>query len=166
VCGIAGLIAQKREDLGGDLVNMLKELVHRGRDATGVAVYEQRDDVQARITLTDPRFDNDLREIIAGYGQITNSKIYKGGGIFTFFEGSIAMDPDQVSQLHWDIDSHPNLCVHSLGRHLKVYKDQGSAEDLVKVHEIKVGQCTHGIGHVRLAAESVENINFAHPFVS
>ena len=34
------------------------------------------------------------------------------------------------------------------------------------MHEIKVGKCTHGIGHVRLATESVENINFAHPFVS
>ncbi|UCD82715.1 MAG: hypothetical protein JSW26_15160 [Desulfobacterales bacterium] len=166
MCGIAGLIAQKREDLGGDLVNMLRELVHRGKDATGVAIYEQRDDVQARVTLTDPRFETDLREVIGNYGQITNSKIYKGGGIFTFFEGSIDMDPEQVSRLHWDIDSHPNLCVHSLGRHLKVYKDQGSAEDLAKVHEIKVGQCTHGIGHVRLATESVENINFAHPFVS
>ena len=76
------------------------------------------------------------------------------------------MDPDQISQLHWDIDSHPNLCVHSLGQHLKVYKDQGSAEDLVEVHQIDVGACTHGIGHVRLATESVENINFAHPFVS
>jgi glutamine phosphoribosylpyrophosphate amidotransferase len=76
------------------------------------------------------------------------------------------MDPDQLSRLHWDIDSHPNLCVHSLGKQLKVYKDQGSAEDLVKVHDIKVGKCTHGIGHVRLATESVENINFAHPFGS
>ena len=166
MCGIAGLIAQNREDLGGDLVNMLRELVHRGKDATGVAVYEQRDDVQARVTLTDAKFENDLRNIIGGYGRITDAKIYKGVGIFTFFEGSIDMDPAQVSRLHWDIDSHPNLCVHSLGRHLKVYKDQGSAEDLVKVHEVKVGKCTHGIGHVRLATESVENINFAHPFVS
>lgn len=166
MCGIAGLIAQNREDLGGDLVNMLKELVHRGKDATGVAVYEQRDDVQARVTLTDAKFENDLRNIIGGYGRIADAKIYKGVGIFTFFEGSIDMDPAQVSRLHWDIDSHPNLCVHSLGRHLKVYKDQGSAEDLVKVHEVKVGKCTHGIGHVRLATESVENINFAHPFVS
>ena len=166
MCGIAGLIAQNREDLGGDLVNMLKELVHRGKDATGVAVYEQRDDVQARVTLTAAKFENDLRNIIGGYGRIADAKIYKGVGIFTFFEGSIDMDPAQVSRLHWDIDSHPNLCVHSLGRHLKVYKDQGSAEDLVKVHEVKVGKCTHGIGHVRLATESVENINFAHPFVS
>ena len=34
MCGIAGLIAKDRSDLGDDLVNMLKELVHRGRDAT------------------------------------------------------------------------------------------------------------------------------------
>jgi hypothetical protein len=76
------------------------------------------------------------------------------------------MDPGQISNLHWDIDSDENLCVHSLGRQIKVYKDQGSAEDLLKSHEIKAGRCTHGIGHVRLATESVENINFAHPYVS
>jgi glutamine phosphoribosylpyrophosphate amidotransferase len=56
--------------------------------------------------------------------------------------------------------------VHSLGKVLKIYKDQGSAEDLMKSHDIQAGTCTHGIGHVRLATESVENINFAHPFVS
>ncbi|MEJ2221181.1 MAG: hypothetical protein P8X80_10220 [Desulfobacterales bacterium] len=166
MCGIAGLIAKDRSDLGDDLVNMLKELVHRGRDATGVALYEQRDDIQVRVTLTDPSFEDDLSRIIQNIGQISNSKIYQGVGIFTFFEGSVAMDPDQISQLHWDIDSHPNLCVHSLGKHLKVFKDQGSAEDLVAAHQIDVGSCTHGIGHVRLATESVENINFAHPFVS
>jgi len=76
------------------------------------------------------------------------------------------MDPGQISNLHWDIDSDENLCVHSLGKQIKVYKDQGSAEDLLKSHEIKAGMCTHGIGHVRLATESVENINFAHPYVS
>ena len=83
MCGIAGIIARDRSDLGDDLVNMLKELVHRGRDATGVALYEQRDDIQARITLTDPGFENDLHQIIKNYGQISNSKIYQGGGIFT-----------------------------------------------------------------------------------
>jgi hypothetical protein len=76
------------------------------------------------------------------------------------------MDPAQVTDLHRDIDANQNLCVHSLGKSLKVYKDQGSAKDLAATHKIKVGRCTHGIGHVRLATESVENINFAHPFVS
>ena len=166
MCGIAGLIVKQSESLGSDLINMLKELVHRGRDATGVALYEVRDDVQARVTMLDPAYEKDLLEIIQKYGRVTNSNTYKGVGIFTFFEGSIEMDPGKISDLHQDIDSNVNLCVHSLGRKLKVYKDQGSAEDLAANHQIKVGRCTHGIGHVRLATESVENINFAHPFVS
>ncbi|MGD9363129.1 MAG: hypothetical protein PVH85_29960 [Desulfobacterales bacterium] len=166
MCGIAGLIVKQSDSLGSDLINMLKELVHRGRDATGVALYEIRDDVQARVTMLDPAYEKELLEIIQKYGQVANSTTYKGGGIFTFFEASIDMDPEQVVHLHRDIDASENLCVHSLGKQLKVYKDQGSAEDLAAAHPIKVGRCTHGIGHVRLATESVENINFAHPFVS
>ncbi|MGB9437253.1 MAG: hypothetical protein WCB15_04880 [Desulfobacterales bacterium] len=166
MCGIAGLIVKQSDTLQSDLVNMLKELVHRGRDATGLALYEQRDDIQARVSMTDPAFETNLHAIVEKYGRIANSNVYRGGGIFYFFEGSIDMDPGQISNLHWDIDSDENLCVHSLGKQIKVYKDQGSAEDLLKSHEIKVGRCTHGIGHVRLATESVENINFAHPYVS
>ena len=166
MCGIAGLIVKQSDSLGSDLINMLKELVHRGRDATGVALYEIRDDVQARVTMLDPAYEKELLETIQKYGQVANSTTYKGGGIFTFFEASIDMDPEQVVHLHRDIDDSENLCVHSLSKQLKVYKDQGSAEDLAAAHPIKVGKCTHGIGHVRLATESVENINFAHPFVS
>jgi glutamine phosphoribosylpyrophosphate amidotransferase len=166
MCGIAGLIVRQSDTLQSDLVNMLKELVHRGRDATGLALYEQRDDIQARVSMTDPAFETNLHAIVEKYGRIANSNVYRGGGIFYFFEGSIDMDPGQISNLHWDIDSDENLCVHSLGKQIKVYKDQGSAEDLLKSHEIKAGRCTHGIGHVRLATESVENINFAHPYVS
>ena len=166
MCGIAGLIVKESDSLGTDLINMLKELVHRGRDATGVALYEVRDDIQARVTLMDPSYEKELLEIIGKYGRVKDSRIYKGVGIFTFFEASIDMDPAQVAKLHWDIDTHEKLCVHSLGKQLKVYKDQGSAEDLSGTHDIRVGRCTHGIGHVRLATESVENINFAHPFIS
>jgi len=166
MCGIAGLIVKQSDTLQSDLVNMLKELVHRGRDATGLALYEQRDDIQARVSMTGPAYEKNLHAIVEKYGRITDSNVYRGGGIFTFFEGSIDMDPGRISNLHWDIDSDENLCVHSLGKQIKVYKDQGSAEDLIKYHIIKAGRCTHGIGHVRLATESVENINFAHPFVS
>ena len=40
MCGIAGLIAKDSPTLGNDLINMLKELIHRGKDATGVAINE------------------------------------------------------------------------------------------------------------------------------
>lgn len=166
MCGIAGLIAKDSPTLGNDLIDMLKELIHRGRDATGVAIYENRDTIDIRVSLTDPKYRKDLEEIIEKYGSVSDSRMYQGEGIFTFYEASIALDPDKVPDLNWEIDTHPELCIHSLGRQIKIYKDQGSAADLQKRHKIPTVKATHGIGHVRLATESVENINFAHPFVS
>jgi len=166
MCGIAGLIAKDSPTLGNDLINMLKELIHRGKDATGVAVYENRDTIDLRVSMTDAEHQASLEETIKKYGSISNDRIYQGQGIFTFYEASIDMDRARVSDLNWDIDSHPNICVHSLGGRLKVYKDEGSAEELQNRHKIPSIAGTHGIGHVRLATESVENINFAHPFIS
>jgi glutamate synthase domain-containing protein 1 len=166
MCGIAGLIAKDSPTLGNDLINMLKELIHRGKDATGVAIYENRDSIDLRVSMTAADCKSDLVEIVKNYGPISNDRIYQGQGIFTFYEASIDMDAARVSDLNWDIDSHPNICVHSLGRRLKVYKDEGSAAELQSRHQIPAVSGTHGIGHVRLATESVENINFAHPFTS
>jgi len=166
VCGIAGLIAKDSPTLGNDLINMLKELIHRGKDATGVAIYESRDTIDLRVSMTAAEYQTDLEEIIKGFGKISNARIYQGQGIFTFYEASVDMDPARLSDLNWAIDSHSNVCVHSLGQQIKVYKDEGSAAELQKRHKIPSIKGTHGIGHVRLATESVENINFAHPFIS
>jgi len=166
VCGIAGLIAKDSPTLGNDLINMLKELIHRGKDATGVAIYENRDTLDLRVSMTSAEYQNDLENIIKEYGSVSNNRIYRGQGIFTFYEASLDMDAARLTDLNWSIDSHPDLCVHSLGRQIKVYKDEGSAEDLHNRHKIPPINGSHGIGHVRLATESVENINFAHPFVS
>lgn len=166
MCGIAGIISKKSDTLANDLIEMLKQIPHRGTDATGIAVYEERNDIQIRVALTDSKYQKDLEEIVQRYGVVSNSKAYNGVGIFTFYEASLAMGSENIKPLNWDIDSHPQLCVHSLGQRIKVYKDQGSADDLKKCHKINVGTCSHGIGHVRLATESVEDVNAAHPFVS
>lgn len=166
MCGVAGIISKESAYLGNDLINMLKELLHRGKDSTGMAIYENRQKIQLRAALSDVQYRKDLEEIIGKYASISNVRVYQGEGIFSFYEASLDMDQEKRSRLYWDIDSHPQLCVHSLGKQIKVYKDQGSAEDLQKRHEIQAVKATHGIGHVRLATESIENINFAHPFVS
>ena len=166
MCGIAGIIAKNSPSLGNDLINMLNELIHRGKDATGVAIYEDRDTIDLRVSLTGPKYKKELEEIIQKYGPISNSRIYQGQGIFNFYEASIDMNSGKITELNWDIDTHPNLCVHSIGNHIKIYKDEGAAEELRQRHKIPSVKGSHGIGHVRLATESVENINFAHPFVS
>ena len=131
-----------------------------------MAIYENRDTIDVRVSMTAAEYRKDLEDIIKKYGPFSNTRIYQGQGIFTFYEASIDMDTASVSDLNWDIDTHPKLCVHSLGRQIKIYKDEGSAEDLQTCHKIPAVEGTHGIGHVRLATESVENINFAHPFIS
>jgi glutamine phosphoribosylpyrophosphate amidotransferase len=166
VCGIAGLIAKDSPTLGNDLINMLKELIHRGKDATGVAIYENRDTIDLRVSMTAPEHQKNLEGILNQYGPVSNARIYQGQGVFTFYEACVDMDATRVSDLNYDIDSLPDVCVHSLGQHIKVYKDEGSAEELQNRHKIPMIEGTHGIGHVRLATESVENINFAHPFIS
>ena len=166
MCGIAGIISKDSPTLGNDLINMLNELIHRGKDATGVAIYENRDTIDLRVSLMETKYQPALEEIIQKYGTVSNSRIYQGEGIFTFYEASIDLDPAKIIDLNWAIDTHPNLCVHSIGRQIKIYKDEGSAEDLRRRHKIPDVSGSHGIGHVRLATESVENINFAHPFVS
>jgi glutamine phosphoribosylpyrophosphate amidotransferase len=159
VCGIAGIISKDSPTLGDDLINMLHELIHRGKDATGVAIYENRDTIDLRVSLTDTKYQPELEAIIQKYGAVSNSRIYQGQGIFNFYEASIDMDPAKIFGLNWAIDTHPDLCVHSIGRHIKIYKDEGSAEDLRRRHQIPQVRGSHGIGHVRLATESVENIN-------
>ena len=166
MCGIAGIISKGSPTLGNDLINMLNELIHRGKDATGVAIYENRDTIDLRVSLTETKYQQALEEIIQNYGTVSDSRIYQGEGIFNFYEASIDLDPAKIIDLNWAIDTHLNLCVHSIGRQIKIYKDEGSAEDLRRRHKIPNVEGSHGIGHVRLATESVENINFAHPFVS
>ncbi|MBW1930064.1 MAG: glutamine amidotransferase [Deltaproteobacteria bacterium] len=166
MCGIAGIIAKDSDTLGNDLISMLKELIHRGKDSTGIAVYEQRDHACLRVSLRDSRYQNELEQIIEKYAKIVNKKVYQGKGVFTFLESAIDIAADDIAKLNWEIDTHPHLCVHSIGRKIKVYKDEGSAEELREKHSIDMKRATHGIGHVRLATESIEDINFAHPFVS
>ena len=64
MCGIAGIITKDSPTLGNDLINMLNELIHRGKDATGVAIYENRDTIDLRVSLTEASYQQALEEII------------------------------------------------------------------------------------------------------
>ncbi len=167
MCGVAGFICRDPSvDIGNKFVDMLKELVHRGQDATGMAFYETRDDIQVRVAMSQLELDKDLEKIIEKYGTAFDARTYRGVGIFSFYEASVDMKSDQIADLNWEIDSDPRFCTHSLGQQIKVFKDKGSAQMLEDCHKISTSGATHGIGHVRLATESVDNINFAHPFTT
>lgn len=167
MCGVAGIISRGSETLASDLINMLYCIRHRGMDATGVAVYEEPNGlVQLRATMADSSYLDSLESIIRKYATIEHSDGYQGEGVFTFYNASLTIKDADIGALHHAIDKDPALCVHSIGDSLRVFKDQGTSKDLSICHAISNRRGTHGIGHVRLATESAENINAAHPFVS
>lgn len=166
MCGVAGIIAAGSQTLGTDLLDMLQLVQHRGLDATGVAIYEKRDHVKLRVAMPSPEFVGILRDLVSQHAREIEHKVYQGQGIFTFYEASLDIDDAEIPLLHTVVNAHPKLCVHSIGKSIAVYKDQGHAVDIRARHEIRPTAGTHGIGHVRLATESAEDINAAHPFVT
>ena len=90
MCGLTGIIANNPEGLGIGLTEMLKEIEHRGRDATGFAVYEIRDDIQIRVSIRNIDSKPDLLKILEKYEQpsaansTSGGRSYKGVGIFDF----------------------------------------------------------------------------------
>lgn len=166
MCGIAGLIARETMDIGATLVDMLYQLKHRGKDATGLAIYEDRRDIEIKVAMDTGEVQSCLESMISTYGTVSKVRTYPSIGGYAFFEAAIAMDDQKIPELHKQIDAEPELCVHHLGKRIKVYKDVGDAGDLRGHYDMHGLTGTHGIGHVRLATESIENINFAHPLVS
>lgn len=166
MCGIAGFISSGSADEGSHLAEMLKQLVHRGTDASGVAYFEKRDTVKLRVSLSSAENQAQLEALVADRVAVSSSRCYAGRGVFHFCELDFQADDEAIRDLNWHIDSDPGMCVHSIGPRVTIIKDEGSAAQLQDTHSIRPVNCTHGIGHVRLATESVENINLAHPFTS
>ena len=167
MCGIAGLINRGGMPVAEKLIDMLALIQHRGPDASGIAVYGGMNETEIRVAMTTAEMLEPLKKMISGQSEIVTEKTYGGGGDALFFEATLNIDENNIAALHRTINSTRGLYVHSLGTGFRVYKDGGTTERLTGHHAIKMEKgATHGIGHVRMATESAEDINAAHPFVS
>lgn len=165
MCGIAGIINREGMDISTKLTDMLSLIQHRGPDASGIAVYRNDTAISLRVSVNKNERYPDLLKTVRDYGEIL-AETSDTSGNFTFVELNLTMDPQNIPRLHQAINSTDGLYVHSIGRGMKVYKDGGTVNRLVHNHKIDTSPATHGMGHVRMATESAEDINAAHPFVS
>lgn len=166
MCGIAGIINPKGMEMTSELLKALKLIQHRGPDATGIAVYGNNDDVLLRVSISTITLEPILRETVSQYASIVSTEVTESERDISFVEMKILIEDNNIQDLHAAINLVDGLYVHSLARGMKLYKDKGTTEDLEKYHKIDFDKGTHGIGHVRMATESAEDINAAHPFVS
>ncbi len=166
MCGIAGIINQHGMDISPKLIEMLSLIQHRGPDASGIAVYGSGAAVCLRVAITKKETHPALMKLVAEYGAVQSEQTTDWGRKVVFAEINLQMDECCIPKLHAAINSIDGLYVHSIGKGMKVYKDGGLLENLVANHRIVTPIATHGMGHVRMATESAEDINAAHPFTS
>jgi len=170
MCGISGIIYKnERADglgpVGEDLVKMLDSLAHRGMDSTGVTVVGEdvAGDLLVRI-WTEHEADAETvlaraEEVVRESGGTVRQKHRIGAFI------RVGVDYDgEVPRLARALLDTEGVNLHSIGRVSEVVKDVGTARDMDSRHHISRLRGTHGIGHVRMATESVVDINHAHPF--
>lgn len=169
MCGIAGVISRNnvdKSDVSSNILEMLSYIQHRGPDAGGIALFPDMENVLLRVAVNSMDYYDTLKEIVSQYGEIINEKLLDAKKTIPVLEFELGMDEDLIKKLHFAINEIDGLAVHSIGNGMKVYKDGGYISDLIEKHQIENEVCSHGIGHVRMATESAEDINAAHPFVS
>lgn len=167
MCGIAGIISgTNRTNISADLLAMLRLIQHRGPDASGIALFGCDDGITLRTTLKGMSYAAPLKDVVGNYAVIRDEKLGDPDRNLIFSEMKLEIPAEDIPKLHAEINRIPGLTVHSLGNGVKVYKEGGLIDNLVKNNRINAGAATHGIGHVRMATESAEDINAAHPFVS
>jgi methylamine---glutamate N-methyltransferase subunit A len=169
MCGIAGIMVSQENDLGEALYRMLFEIRHRGSDASGTSLYldQPRDYVVGRISMLHPTEDLPrLRSLVNEYAELGACDTYRTNSPYTMARLTLQADAADLARLYRDINAEPNLCVHSLSDRMDVIKDVGTAEALAEFGHLRSLRGRHALGHTRLATESIDNLNFAHPFSS
>ena len=170
MCGISGIMYKKSASegpapIGRDLVNMLDALAHRGRDSTGFTIVGEDfpGDLLIRLFTEDRSRTEDVfaraEDTVSRAGAVVTSR--QAWGEFLRLTVNYEGEARELAEALLDT---PGVDLHSVGEVSEVIKDVGTATDMDGVYNVHDLQGTHGIGHVRMATESVVDINHAHPF--
>lgn len=162
MCGIAGVAFKKKNGVGEKLVNMLKQLQHRGIDSAGFAIYGGLSLGENEYTITVEAVRN--RNLI--YGAIDSeiksqeelsSEILR----YTIFSSS----HEHVMKIAEKLNNIEGIKVLGAGKY-EMIKDMGTVSEIDKRFKISEKTGTHGLGQVRFSTESNVDRYHAHPFQS
>lgn len=172
MCGIAGIMLRRPDDIGRRLWQMMLALQHRGTDSSGVAIYTDEPHAKNEYILVA-----ELMDTPGAIGEIGNAIGNAGGDIRNI---AFKASPCGGTGLNTYIIRAPNEAtlkkvvdginatevgrVYSYGRSIQVIKDLGPVDNLEVGYEISKMKGTHGIGHVRFSTESRVDRKHAHPF--
>ncbi|MFF4352819.1 glutamine amidotransferase family protein [Streptomyces sp. NPDC001530] len=155
MCGIVGLHLRESSlepRLGELLTAMLGQVVERGPDSAGVAVYG------------DPRLSPPGRAVVSLLG-VTPTEAEAA------LPGAVAVAADATTVVHGDTDlltaipaALPHATVIGSGPDMAVLKGTGNPVELADAFGLSTVTGWQGVGHTRMATESAVTPEGAHPF--
>jgi glutamine phosphoribosylpyrophosphate amidotransferase len=173
MCGIAGIMLRERGPIGSHLVKMCQAMRHRGADSTGFALYGEPDPERLIVRLRFPdgsRWTTDTENILAavrelGGDQHSEIEIDDADDVTDRFVRLSLRYAGDIKRLALAIDAAaPGVETQSMGHSLEIIKDAGDADTVDARHHVSTFQGSHGLGHVRLATESIVSVAYGHPF--
>lgn len=167
MCGIAALQVRDpalRPRLGHLMHGMLREIVDRGSDSAGIAVYGSEVLTPAgtsSVTLLDVTLPLGELETLLGAALPDSSAVrVTGYGETTLVNAAVASADLQAALLA----IAPDSAVAGRGRHVAVLKGTGHPMQLAAAYGLSTLSGTHGVSHTRMATESAVTASGAHPF--
>ncbi|MES1022450.1 hypothetical protein ABN584_06065 [Gloeocapsa sp. BRSZ] len=168
MCGIAGIIYRQPElykNLGNDLLRLIQPLETRGPDSCGVGVYGSATH-QLKILLFAAEYVawEEVQQWLENQTNVVEFDAIANGRRIIL---DTTDQPLNLAQIKQNLaTSFPQVHLMSTGQLLEIYKEVGTAENLFQKYELKNFTGSHGIGHTRMATESIVDTYHSHPFTS
>jgi len=165
MCGIVGLFlkdALLELKLGELLSAMMITMSDRGPDSAGIALYGNKQPNLLKLTLQSPTPDQDFDGLDHLVSERTGSEVTMERrdthGVL-FVTSELLLEVRKALE-----DLRPSIRLMSTGESIEIYKEVGHPAGVVNRFQLEKMTGTHGIGHTRMATESIVNTLGAHPF--
>lgn len=171
MCGIAGIIYRRPElsrNLGADLLRLIQPLESRGPDSCGVGLYGRQvapHQLKFLMLCEGEMQWEAVRQRLGNLAEVVEVESI-GAGCCVTLQGGKELSLN-LRDLKAELAARfPQIHLMSVGQMLEIYKEVGAAENLFQKYDLKSFNGSHGIGHTRMATESVVDTYHSHPFTS
>ena len=170
MCGVGGILYKKigsigKAPIGENLVKMLESMTHRGKDSSGFTIVGEEIDGDLVIRVWTTTADQAANVLSRAQETVQKSGgVVVTHGIWGQFLRLTANYEGDIPALAEALLNTEGVALHSIGETSEVIKDTGTPADMDSIHSMSQLKGTHGIGHVRMATESLVDVNHAHPF--
>jgi glutamate synthase domain-containing protein 1 len=161
MCGIVGIYLKNSKyelSLGSFLADMLNSMEGRGPDSAGFAIYSKEIKNHYKYSMCLNKLsENDFELRVKEY--FDNHKIHKHSDHVVL---ETTEEPEKALII---LEEHfAEFSIVGYGKSINIFKQTGNPKDVVKNFQLSSFSGSHGIGHTRMATESLVTTEGSHPY--